>query len=249
MIISKKNLIKIIKEELLKEDTRNLEDDVLTYLTSADNSNFFSTNLKIDKKMIPVLAHVAIGITGRESSYGESDYYKSTDWAETAVSSLSNATGIEWGPVRQYSVGVGQVKFSSANKTLSDEVKKKIGIEGPGDLSNDFKSIIVVFAMICEAYNKAKNLGYNTSSPGSIVGATCHENAKKIFESTGNAALDIAIVAHNAGIGKIKSYPQGTNYIPCYGEYCVTGENGTATYGYVRAISKYLKSKSINAKE
>lgn len=249
MILTKKQLKNIIKESLLVENTKDLEADVLTYLTSVDNANFFSKNLKINKKMIPVLAHAAIGITGRESSYGENEYYKLTDWAETAVSSLSNATGIEFGPVRQYSVGAGQIKFSSADKTLSDEVKKKIGIEGPGDLSDDFKTIIAIFAMLCEAYNKAKMTGYSTSSPGSIKGATCHENAKKIFESTGNAALDIAIVAHNAGIGKIKSYPQGANYIPCYGEYCVSGENGTATYGYVRAISRYLKSKSINAKE
>ena len=265
MVLTKKQLRNIIKEAFLVENTKDLETDVLTYLTSKDNSDFFSKNLGISKKIIPVLAHVAIAITGRESSFGDGKKYLATNWGETAASELSHVTGVDFTlrdlgnlvgvedlpdvGVTNYSVGAGQIKYPSAVETLSPDVMKKIGINSPSDLSDDFKAIITIFAMLAKSYNKAKSLGYSTRSPGSIKGATAHQNAKKIFISTGNAALDISIVAHNSGEGKIKKYPQGRNYIPCYGSYCTNGSSGTATYGYVKDISNYLSNKGITATE
>ena len=266
MKLNRRQLRKIIRENLLLENTKDLEVDVLTYLTAKDNANFFSKILGVSKNIIPVLAHVAIAITGRESSFGDGTKYLATNWGETAAAELSHITGIDFTlkdlgkainkdlnlpnlGITPYSIGAGQVKFPSAVKTLPPEVMQKIGVDNPSDLSSDFKSIIVIFAMLAQSYKKAKSMGYSSNSPGSIKGATAHENAKKIFKSTGNAALDIAIVAHNSGEGKVKKYPQGENYIPCYGTYCKNGQSGTATYGYVKDMAKYLSDKNIGATE
>lgn len=266
MHLTKNQLKNIIKEALLLESTKDLEVDVLTYLTAKDNADFFSKNLNISNKIIPTLAHAAIAITGRESSFGDGTRYLATNWGETASSELSDMTGIDFTlkdlgkfmgverdlpdvGITNYSIGAGQVKYPSAVATLSPDVMQKIGVNSPADLGNDFKSIIIIFAMLAQSYKKAKDIGYSTKSPGTISGATAHENAKKIFISTGNAALDIAIVAHNSGEGKIKNYPQGDNYIPCYGSYCTNGTSGTATYGYIKDIANYLTDKGIKTTE
>lgn len=245
MKITRKQLRKIITETLFLEntDTRKLEDDLLDFLKV--NQDFFTDELKISKKMLPVFGHVAIAISGRESSFGTNPKYQWTNPLETLLSQASYYTGLG----RQASVGPTQIKYSTADSVLSDKTKDKIGINQPGDLSDYLKALLTTVAIVSSNYLKAKSKGYSTNRSGDISNSKNHEKANSIFVSTGNAALDMAVTAYNAGSGIIKDYNKGKNYIPCYGPYCDNGEEGIATYGYVRDVAKYLKSKNINPKE
>lgn len=242
MILSKNQLKKIIIESIVLEDTRQEKTNLIKFVE--ENVDFLTKDLKISKKMLKVFCYVAIAISGRESSYGEGSRYKMTDWAETLISQLDWYTGVG----RQLSIGPTQMKYSTASEQLPDSTKQKIGISGPGDLNNTLKALLATVGILAINYNKAKSKGYSSSSPGSIRGSENSKEVNKIFVSTSNAALDMAITAYNAGAGKIITYNKEKNYIPCFGPYC-TGNPGTATYGYVAHVAKFLKNENIIAKE
>ena len=245
MKMTRRNLNFLI-ENYLNEDTKKLESTLIDFLQK--NSSFLKQELNISKKMLIVLGHTAIAISGRESSYGEGNRYEKTDWAEGLMSSIAYNLGIETYGIRQYSIGPTQMKYGTADSEIPDNVKEKIGLTGPGDLRDDLKALLATVAVLASNYNKAKLKGYSTNTADDISASKNHEKANKLFVSTGNAALDMAVTGYNTGSGKIKNYGKGKNYIPCYGPYC-SGNSGVATYGYVATISKYFKSKSINGTE
>ena len=89
----------------------------------------------------------------------------------------------------QTSVGYGQIK---------PETAKEFGLN-LSDLNTAIGALKGVYNVVVKNYNKARSVGYN-ASPSS--------NFK---EGTGNSALDISIVAFNAGESKIVKYCETTN--------------------------------------
>lgn len=246
MKITKKQLVKIIKESLLLEDTRDLKEDLMDFIET--HADFLTKDLKISKKALSILAYTAIAVTGRESSFGEGERYKYTDWLETLVSYASDKSGISLGPLRQYSVGAGQTRYSTVKKDTSQELRDRVDVDSPYDLQDDLKSMLVVIAILANYYNKAIDEGYSTLVSGSIRGSVSSQSADDRFKSTGNAALDMAIVGYNSGPGKIKDYEKEENYIPCFGSNC-QGESGVSTYSYIASISKFLKGEGVDTRD
>ena len=89
----------------------------------------------------------------------------------------------------QTSVGYGQIK---------PETAKEFGIN-LSDLNTAIGALKGVYYIVVKNYNKARNVGYNAAP------------ASNFKDGTGNAALDIAIVAFNAGESKIVKYCETSN--------------------------------------
>ncbi len=84
------------------------------------------------------------------------------------------------------SVGYGQVK---------PETAKQYGMKIE-DLNSTLGALTTIYKILLSNYEKAKQVGFTDSKP------------KNVPNSTGNAALDMAIVGYNAGAGKIAKYCQ-----------------------------------------
>ena len=171
-----------------------------------------------------------------------------TNWLETILS---------YAKAKDASIGAAQVKygmhFGDPNAKFKD-YGKQVGIETPFDLTDYTKSVLAAIALLSSLYKKAIEAGYDTDKPGVA-------NVKMV--STGNAALDIAIVGYNmggtvvtqyCGVGnvkekcsKLKEMPVGIeapvqkNYIPNY-------RGKTTSTGYVSEVALSMqKYKSIYA--
>lgn len=90
------------------------------------------------------------------------------------------------------SSGFGQIKTSKA---------KELGID-MFDLNTPEGALSAVYKILKKNYEKAISVGYSKTSPSS-----------NFSKGTGNAALDLAIMAYNSGSGKIMKYcdVQGSN--------------------------------------
>jgi hypothetical protein len=128
----------------------------------------------LKNKSDKLVLKAALGIVGRESSFGVSNRYKYLNPLKTLWSKIGGDT----------SVGYGQVKPEKA---------KEYGMS-INELNSALGALTIVYKIIYDYYVKAKKIGYTTTkSPGNIKG-------------TGNAALDISILAFNAGGSKILRY-------------------------------------------
>lgn len=146
-------------------------------------------SLGIDGPTLGMLMTAAFAISGRESSYGQGRRFQWTSWAETLAS--------EYG-LSDTSVGYTQVKYGE-NFGPGAELAgygKQVGISGATSLSEYPKSIMATIGMLAKLYQKATSIGY-TAEPGV---------ASKAYKSTGNAALDIALIGYNMGSSKITNY-------------------------------------------
>ena len=87
------------------------------------------------------------------------------------------------------SVGYGQIK---------PETAKQYGMKIQ-DLNTALGSLTTIYKILFDNYKKAKQVGFTDSKSINVV------------NGTGNAALDMAIVAYNAGTTKIAKYSQTNN--------------------------------------
>ena len=205
------------------------------------------TMLKLpDNETVFLLIATAIAIAGHESGHGKSSTYKyggsSGPWYSNIFQTLASELG-----AADPTVGPTQMAFSNVSSTseLADYAKA-VGIINPRDLSDFSKAILATTGMLALMYEKAKRLEYDSNSPG--------VNKSYEWSSTGNAALDLAIVGYNSGPGKVDKYcgtekkktKQGDlknnekciiahNYIPRW-----KGDRGASTLYYVNSISKKL---------
>jgi len=185
-----------------------------------------------------LLVATALAIASRESGFGSGTSYRFdprySNWSQTIASELG---------VGDPSIGPTQIRFSNVSQSsrLSDYANR-IGIRNPRDLSNWTKAILATVGMLANMYEDAKRLNYDTNSPG--VNDCCS------WTSTGNAALDLAIVGYNGGPGKVSNYcgegevktrcdtgQISLNYIPRYGG----GRGGGNTLLYVTGIASKLR--------
>ena len=187
------------------------------------------SSLGIDGPTLGMLLPAAFAISGRESSYGQGRRYQWTSWAETLASQYG---------VSDASIGATQVKYGEnfgPGSALAG-YGAQVGISGAASLSEYPKAIMATIGMLTKLYQKATSIGY-TAEPGV---------ASKPYKSTGNAALDIALIGYNMGPNKITNYcGAGTlkkacapgaadvvkNYIPSLADGSLT------SLGYVGEVS------------
>lgn len=218
-----------------------------------------------DIEMIGLISG-AIAILGNESDYGTGTYYAATDWIERAY----NEKGFTHDIIRFFGQGpknstasIGPAQFNyglninspDANPEMKDYAQT-IGVTSQDSLSDRIKSVLMVMGKLAKAYNRAKKVGYSTneeSVPGA-EGAKGYDfeawkksRAVKEYKGTGNAALDMAIMAYNTGYGKIKNYKtlypelKTSNYLPCFGEGCIS-LSGPDSLVYVSQAAKKVKN-------
>jgi hypothetical protein len=135
-------------------------------------------NLK-SKGYNPLFLKTALGVIGRESSFGSGDRFDYLNPLKTLWANLGGST----------SVGYGQIKPETAEKYGMDV----------DDLNTALGSLTTVYNILMDNFKKAKQVGFS-SSP-----------SVNVKNGTGNAALDMAIVAYNAGEGKIVKYCETSN--------------------------------------
>lgn len=208
---------------------------------------FLMKSLGIDAQTLSLLTNAAISITGRESDYGYGKRYLATDWLERAASYLGAADP---------SIGPAQMRYGMHFGDKDAQFKDfgaQVGINSPLDMSDYTKSVLGCIALLSSLYKKALKEGYNPSKPGV---------ASVDIVSTGNGALDIAIVAYNAGSSVITSYcgrgevkvkcseieyiPSSIrtlsveNYIPNYKTKITSGRILSST-GYLSEVASRMK--------
>ena len=127
----------------------------------------------------PLFLKAALGVIGRESSFGTGNRFDYLNPLKTLWASLGGSS----------SVGYGQIK---------PETAKQYGIN-IDDLNTALGSLTTVYKILIDNFKKARQVGFN-GSPSSNV-----------KNGTGNAALDMAIVAYNAGADKIVKYCETSN--------------------------------------
>lgn len=205
------------------------------------------SSLKIDSKTLCLLLKAALAISGRESSYGKGLRYTYTSWAETLISQLHNSSMTPASiipkliPSADTSIGPTQVKYGT-NFGRGSELAaygSQVGITDAASLSEYPKAIMATIGILAKLYQKAVELGY-TSEPGV---------SSKTYKSTGNAALDLAIIGYNMGPTKITNYcgaqdikkpcAPGSpdivkNYIPNF------AGSGITSFGYIGEVSSEM---------
>jgi hypothetical protein len=126
----------------------------------------------------PLFLKAALGIIGRESSFGSGNRFDYLNPLKTLWASLGGST----------SVGYGQIK---------PETAKQYGMN-IDDLNTALGSLTTIYNILMDNFKKARQVGYS-GSPSAVK------------NGTGNAALDMAILAYNAGEGKIVKYCETSN--------------------------------------
>jgi hypothetical protein len=211
---------------------------------------YFAQAVGVSPKQLGMLLNAAIGITGRESDFGKGRYYKATDFAEKLVSKFEYLHG-GLIPALDPSIGPAQMRFGKQFGEEGADLKqfgRKFDIITPGDLGDYTKAVIAVCALLAKLYREAQNKSYDTSKPGV---------ARKSFTSTGNAALDISILAYNGGAKYIRYYcgdtgkihtsegcsPSSDNFSPNYIPALTTKKaRGTlSSLGYISEVAKNMQ--------
>lgn len=260
VILHESSLTYKLYEGALEEIAENYKDLVKKYIVDSP---------EIVNKMIAT----AIAISGRESTYGAALAFGgnrgpehwgifqdlSADFAKFArdndLNKYINYIGSEvigkdnLASKFDTTVGHTQVKLSNLESGDMKSLSSDLGVEGSSDLDYA-KSIIITATMLHKLYKKAKDLGYSTTEPG-VGGWNPEKNRPRIWTSTGDAALDLAITGYNAGEAHISNYcgpdpkeikvkcPAGSkdivkNYIP------YIGSQELNTMFYVTAVAKSL---------
>lgn len=136
------------------------------------------SNLK-SKGYNTLFLKTALGVIGRESSFGSGNRFDYLNPLKTLWANLGGST----------SVGYGQIK---------PETAKKYGMD-VNDLNTALGSLTTVYNILMDNFKKARQVGFSGSP------------SVNVKNGTGNAALDMAIVAYNAGAGKIVKYCETSN--------------------------------------
>jgi hypothetical protein len=189
------------------------------------------TTLGIDEKTLKLLTKAAIGIMGRESTFGNSNRYAIKSLIDTVL-----GVGSSYGPA--------QMKTPTWDAL---NVAKKFGFS-ESDIRNFVGAGIGALTFLADSYKKAISNGYSTNSPSS-----------NIKTGTGNGALDISIGSYNFGSIHITRYcklpndktahvcnsneKQIQNYLPNYTtDKWYSGK--ISTHGYVSEVANHMKSVS-----
>jgi len=122
----------------------------------------------------PLFLKTALGVIGRESSFGSGNRFNYLNPLKTLLVSLGGSS----------SVGYGQIK---------PETAEKYGMN-VDDLNTALGALTTVYNILMDNFKKARQVGFSGSPSANVK------------NGTGNAALDMAIVAYNTGAGKIVKY-------------------------------------------
>ena len=199
-----------------------------------------------------MLVNAAIGITGRESDFGQGSFYGTTERVENLVAQWEDMLrGVIPTLDLDPSIGPAQMRFGKQFGEEGADLKqfgKMFDITNPRDLGDYTKAVMAACALLASLYRKAQKKSYDTSKPGV---------ARKPFTSTGNAALDISILAYNGGAKFIQYYcgepgkvhtsegcsPSSDNFSPNYIPALSTKKTrGTlSSLGYVSEVAKNMQ--------
>lgn len=243
--------------------------------------------LGVGKDIYSLLALATMGIQGRETKFGTAKSYYASEIPEVGMSLFTNTVtdffrdnfGVEdviktvtstiddidptgtfptkTGQRLDTSIGSTQIVFGKnfGKKGHLQNFGKKIGIDNPLDLTNAWKSVLGAMAILRDVYRDAGVMGYDESKSGV-------NDSINNLQSTGNARLDIAIMAYNTGAGRIFQKGMGycgtgdkkevckskdqedrvQNYLPNY--ITKTKKGSITSIGYVEEVSKYIKNFS-----
>ncbi len=273
---------KIKKDSNFKKLTDTAQD---SFLGLALMKTELKSKLGISNSDYKLLCKTALGIQGRESSFGSSkSYYAETpfeaaqaelndtlntffkdtfaidDIVKTTSQGLSDQlasidprlrTPVKTADRVDPSIGPSQIVYRRHFKEGEPlhNFAKSIALLGPGDLYDPQKSIFGTLAIINRLYYLSRTrIKYSTTKPGVNAGVTS-------FDSTGNAALDLAIASYNSGYGSASneslgwcgkgpkktkctksSKDQVKNYIPNFR----STKAPITTIGYIEEVAGYI---------
>ena len=211
---------------------------------------FFAQSIGVSSRQLGMLVNAAIGITGRESDFGQGAYYGATESIENLVSQWEDMLKSII-PTLDPSIGPAQMRFGKQFGEEGADLKqfgRMFDITNPRDLGDYTKALMAACALLANLYGEAQDKSYDTSKPGV---------ARKPFTSTGNAALDISILAYNGGAKYIRYYcgepgkvhdhkgcsPSSDNFSPNYIPALATKKaRGTlSSLGYVSEVAKNMQ--------
>ena len=248
-----------------KIDKTNLPDNIKNaVLAVALSQRAIMESLGIDKETLLILTNAAVGVTGRESGFGEGKRYKAIKWIENIASFAINSpiaravVGEEGAPgwvlwtagEMDTSIGPGQMKygehFGSEEAQLSGYAKE-MGLHGAMSVTDYSKAVIGAIGILSLSYKKAAKLGYSVSSSG---------HSRQKFTSTGRAALDMALVGYNTSPGNVTNYcgtgeikkkceeagqePIAQNYIPAF--KTPSGGKFLTSLGYISEVAQNMQT-------
>ena len=233
----------------------------------AIRKNTIKNNLKIDDATLALLLFAAIGVTGRESTFEQGTYYSlGSNKIDKAYETLRDTWDNIKGSKQSYpgaSIGPAQIVYRTnlAPGTNLEDFAKLMEIFSDNDITDYNKAVAATIGILSNNYKKAISVGYSTNSPA--------VNPEVSMRSTGNAALDLAILGYNMGPSKITNYcgsekikkvcPPGSpdivkDYFPHYsdsssGRSWMSAGTGTLTStGYVSEVATYM-AQLQNARE
>jgi hypothetical protein len=192
-----------------------------------------------DYETVDLLVATALAISSRESGMATGLSYRFSPRFGNLPQTLASRLGIA-----DPSIGPTQIRFSNVNQSSKlANYARRFGITNPSSLSDWTKALLATVGMLSNMYEDAKRIRYNTTSSGI--------NDAYEWTSTGNAALDLAIVGYNGGPAKVSNYCgvgvtktrcDGSgqvvlNYIPKYGG----GRSDSNTLLYVSGVANKLK--------
>lgn len=161
------------------------------------------SSLQVDEKTLVLMAKAAMGIIGRETSFGEGTEFKDeaseflTKWGlgfipQTAQSAYNTVGGLVGRRKQQMSLGPAQFTKDTWNRYGLD---KKIG--SYDESFNIVKQGLGAIHRINDDYKLALKEGTGTGP--SVNPIAVRQGKIKTIDGTGNNAMDLAIVSHNMG--------------------------------------------------
>lgn len=167
----------------------------------ANNKQKLMNDLKVDATTLLLLSKAAMGIIGRETTFGEGTEFKDDatefliNWGLGIIPKTAQAG---WNKVRQM-MGKDKQQMSLGAAQFTEDTWNSYGLDkkvGPYENSfNALKQGIGALHRINDDYKRAIKIGAGTGP--SVNPIAVKQGKIKSIDGTGNNAMDLAIVSHN----------------------------------------------------
>jgi len=167
------------------------------------HDNSAAVQYAISNGIDPFFVKYGLGVLGRESDWGESLKFSLKGKPEYIMNKMSEIipgfkSVLQWGAKKVFNKDNWVPSMGVAQMTPDVAEKYGINLENLMSISG---SLVAASKYLIDLYNQAKTV-YDTNQPSKII---FNKQLEINPSSTGNAALDVAIMSYNAGFDKFKT--------------------------------------------